>query len=79
MAEPMDKDIAVALEHWREFNANPNRWATFEAIQFTHDRIVRVDWGYRLSANGIKKIAIATRNFRLYPDGTVKWYDAVHP
>ncbi len=71
----MDRDIAVALEYWREINNDPRKWASLDMIQFTHERIVRMDWGYRMVDGGFKQVAIASRYF--HPDGT--WHDAVHP
>jgi hypothetical protein len=74
----MDKDIALALEMWREKNADPRKWASLEFIQFQYSRIVRMDWGHR-KFDGRKEVAIASRYF--YMDGEmaeVRWHDTAH-
>ena len=72
----MDKDIALALEHWRKMNGESRKWASLEFIQFTNDRIVRMDWGHR-KFDGTKEVAIASRYYYVF-DNEVKWHDTAH-
>ena len=45
-------DVEMGLKYWREINATPNRWATFDASQFSDSRSVRVSWGHTYIEEG---------------------------
>ena len=72
------EDIKQALADWRKLNSNPRTWATFEALQFEHERVVRVHTG-TIHTNGDKECAIATMTYTLQKDGSVYVSKAVHP
>jgi hypothetical protein len=84
LAELMDEpiktppDVQKALDAWREINADPRKWAVFEAIQFELERVVNVKWGV-IHSNGFKECAIQTIQYRLQPDGTVYDVKYTHP
>ena len=59
-------DIEMALDMWRGINADPNKWARFEANGLS----VYVEWGYILHG-GDKERSIQTISFNLRRDGTV--------
>lgn len=68
-------DIQEALNDWRAINSpdlhgDKRRWATFEALQFEHERVVTVRWGHILSGN-FKERAIQTISYSLRKDGTI--------
>ena len=69
VAEPIKSppDVEIGLKYWRELNATPNRWATFKAHQFTHTRVVIVDWGYK-HTDGFNERAIETIIFTMLVD-----------
>lgn len=70
-------DIEKALSDWRTINADPRKWATFEAIQFDNERVVRVTWGV-IHSDGTKEIALQTITFFLEKDGKVREYSHTH-
>jgi hypothetical protein len=70
-------DIQKALSDWRTINADPRKWATFEAVQFGHERVVRVTWGV-IHSNGYKECAIQTITFFLGISGDVHEYSHTH-
>lgn len=63
-------DIEQALSDWRKLNSNPRTWATFEALQFEHERVIRVETG-TIHTNGMKERAICTISYKLQKDGSV--------
>jgi hypothetical protein len=71
-------DIQMALNAWREINADPRRWAKLDMLQFEHERVVNVIWGV-IHTNGFKECAIQTIQYRLQPDGTVHDVKYTHP
>ena len=70
-------DIQKGLNDFRTINADPRKWATFEALQFEHERIVRVTWGV-VHSNGYKECALQTITFFLEKDGEVREYSHTH-
>jgi hypothetical protein len=70
-------DIQKGLNDWRTINLDPHKWATFEAIQFVHERVVRVSWGI-IHSNGLKEMALQTITFFLEKDGEVREYAHTH-
>ena len=76
----MNPAVAEGLDYWRAVNKNPTFWATFEAIQFEHELIVRVDVGayyHRGTAYEFKEIPFKTRVFTV-EDGKVRSHDEPH-
>lgn len=51
--------IQTALTEWRNINANPRKWATFEAVRFPLETRIAVKHG-AIHSNGMKEIAIGT-------------------
>lgn len=58
----MNNAVKMALEDWRRINASNLQWATFEAINFESQPVVRVVYGYILDG-GFKETAIGTLNY----------------
>jgi len=81
LAEPEKKespaDIQEALLDWYFINQDPRKWATFDAVQFKHERQVHVEWGV-IHSNGMKEIAIQTIHYALRKDGTVATIRRTH-
>jgi hypothetical protein len=72
----MKPEIAAALDYWREVNASGREWARFEAMQFAHDLVVRVDVG-RIGVAGHER-AIATRSYYTDAAGAVRFTESAH-
>lgn len=60
-------DVELGLKYWREINALPNRWATFNATQYPTTRQVRIEWGL-LYDEQYKERAIETIIFTMIGD-----------
>ena len=71
------EDIKQALHDWRRLNSSPRTWATFEALQFANERVVRVNTG-TIHTDGTKEIAIATFTYMLKKDGSVSVVKSTH-
>jgi hypothetical protein len=74
-------EIEAALEYWREINSRANKWATFEAINFSPGLVIRVKVGYTFhkgTKKEFKEEAYKTRSFYVTPDGEVSFVDIVH-
>ena len=70
-------DIQKGLSDFHTINADPRKWAKFEAIQLEHERIVRVTWGV-VHSNGMKECALQTITFFLEKNGEVREYSHTH-
>ena len=70
-------DIEEALATWRELNKNPNIWARFDSMQFEHERVTNVHWGYIHS--GQKKCMIQTISYRYLNNGRMYSTTYTHP
>lgn len=71
-------DIQAALDLWAAINKKPNIWATFEAIQFEHERVVRVELGI-IHSDGTKERAYQTITYNLRKDGLIDCVKHTHP
>jgi hypothetical protein len=59
---------ALVLADWRELNASPRNWASFEAVRFKHETRYAIKWG-TIHSNGMKEIPIQTIVYTLYDTG----------
>lgn len=73
-----DPALDEALKYWRECNSSPNTWASFEALQFAHELVIRVQVGvlyYKGTSSEWKEIAFKTRKFSTDEAGNVRYSD----
>jgi len=74
-------EVKAALDYWAKINETANAWASFEAVSFPNDLVIRVKVGYtyhKFTENACKEAAIKTRIFYQTDDGKVDYYDIVH-